>query len=418
MSPHVYLLGLMFADKVFSIDSLTPERLYKLEIRSGCNQLVVPIKDEAADLWVFRRYEQIATKREMSNDQLPYATIKTHLKDIGHIAGFREVLKPYSFRYGTGNAFDRSLDVSSNMRNGIMNHSNDKVFKDHYFSRTISLDVQAVVRSTQPQRDLIQAACSMSRSIDPNRPRYLTSEQKQSIAKDPEIQKMEKRLKQNSMNIQEYEKCKRDIRNKKQRMRYQILRQSRRDYEKTQPEKDIQQQLLGKGFEEKMETVPKESQRTQGHERLILAATSPPESSVAAEMTRKVEAINAVKDYCSFEEGEMPRRRAEDPCANYKPQETDDTRKKAIEEAKDVFFKENRPKICFICLGNEGLVLEKRLYCFASPGDLSKHFKRHLMQFNESKGEECRLCKVHLSNSLHMRRHAFEQHGTVSNNFR
>ena len=35
-----------------------------------------------------------------------------------------------------------------------------------------------------------------------------------------------------------------------------------------------------------------------------------------------------------------------------------------------------RPKICFICLGNETLPFNVHVCSFSSPSDLSKHFKR------------------------------------------
>jgi hypothetical protein len=38
--------------------------------------------------------------------------------------------------------------------------------------------------------------------------------------------------------------------------------------------------------------------------------------------------------------------------------------------------KEKRLAICFLCLGDESLPLEKRISTFARPGDVTKHFKR------------------------------------------
>jgi hypothetical protein len=40
--------------------------------------------------------------------------------------------------------------------------------------------------------------------------------------------------------------------------------------------------------------------------------------------------------------------------------------------------------MCFLCLGEQSLLFEKRIYKFASPGDLTKHFKRkHLAYIKE-----------------------------------
>jgi hypothetical protein len=97
----------MFADNVFSIPELTPEGLFKLDIRPECNSLDVPIRKEVADLCVFRRYEQTTTKSIITDKPLPYHTIKTHMKDVGEITGFRDVARPYCLRYGAANAFDK-----------------------------------------------------------------------------------------------------------------------------------------------------------------------------------------------------------------------------------------------------------------------------------------------------------------------
>jgi hypothetical protein len=46
----------MFADDAFSIPGLTLECLFQLDIRPECNALDVPIREEIADLCIFRRY--------------------------------------------------------------------------------------------------------------------------------------------------------------------------------------------------------------------------------------------------------------------------------------------------------------------------------------------------------------------------
>jgi hypothetical protein len=97
----------MFADKVFSISELTPENLFTLDIPPGCYSLEVPIREEVADLCVFRRYKQTATERTISRERLPYHTLKKHMQDVGEITGFKDVARPYCLRYGAANAFDK-----------------------------------------------------------------------------------------------------------------------------------------------------------------------------------------------------------------------------------------------------------------------------------------------------------------------
>jgi hypothetical protein len=50
--------------------------------------------------------------------------------------------------------------------------------------------------------------------------------------------------------------------------------------------------------------------------------------------------------------------------------------KQALSDAMLLVFTEKRTTTCFLCLGEQSLPFEKRTYKFASPGDLTKHFKR------------------------------------------
>jgi hypothetical protein len=49
-----------------------------------------------------------------------------------------------------------------------------------------------------------------------------------------------------------------------------------------------------------------------------------------------------------------------------------DAEKQALSAALLLVFTEDRTTTCFLCLGEEGLPLEKRIKKFASPGDLTK----------------------------------------------
>ncbi|PZD23864.1 DUF3435 domain containing protein [Pyrenophora tritici-repentis] len=418
LSPHVFLLGLMFADNVFSIPDLTPERLFRLDIRPECNSLEVPIRKEVADLCVFRRYRQTATKRTITNEQLPYPTLKTQMKDVGEITGFKDVARPYCLRYGAANAFDKDGNTSVDLRNMIMKHANTDVFLNHYLSRRITTDTQAVVRGLAPQEEIMQAACRMSRWIDPERPRFLTDEQKQSVDQHPRIRRLLLQRAKLGKLSPDYKELQKKIRNEKQQLRYALRSRIRQDYDTTQAEKDIQRQLSGGTFKEKIKTdLRRCSERTQEHMKLIESIMSLPGSSLPEEIQRRSEAISAVAAYCHFEEGGMTRNHRVGPCVNYGSPETVNMDELTLKEAKEVFKKEKRPTICFICLGNEALTVRRRVYRFSSPGDLSKHFKRHLTEFNDGTGEECNLCVVHLEDANHMQRHAFDKHGTVSQSF-
>jgi hypothetical protein len=110
LSPHVFLLGLIFADNAFLAPTLTSaEQLSRLDIRPGTNQLEIPLKPSMSNIPIFRKSIATAYGNEISPDKpLPYTTLRPLLKTIGILCGLLHILRPYCLRYGAGNAFNQS----------------------------------------------------------------------------------------------------------------------------------------------------------------------------------------------------------------------------------------------------------------------------------------------------------------------
>ena len=118
------------------------------------------------------------------------------------------------------------------------------------------------------------------------------------------------------------------------------------------------------------------------------------ETTLKKEFRRRNAAINAVAAYCHFQEGGATTQ----PHARLSTQRVSPTlsmetnpqlaaaeaEKQALSDAMLLVFTEKRTTTCFLCLGEESLPFEKRTKKFASPGDLTKHFKRkHLAHIKE-----------------------------------
>jgi len=56
------------------------------------------------------------------------------------------------------------------LQNMIMQHAKIDTFIKHYLRRKVTADTRAIVSGYEPQRDLMRAACRMTRWIDLNRP--------------------------------------------------------------------------------------------------------------------------------------------------------------------------------------------------------------------------------------------------------
>jgi hypothetical protein len=305
------------------------------------------------------------------------------------------------------------------MQNLMMGHASISTFQKHYLSRRITVDTQAVVRGIQPQAAIIRAACTMSRSIDSRRPRRLTPQQSASVNDHPTIRALldqRERLKR-SLDTKDpkYTALTSKINRERQRQRHALLQEIKDRWELEQPVRDVERQLAGEEFKADTELV--HDAMLPAHRELANSILSEPGATIEEEMARRNRAIRAVTLYCGIEEGGMnptrTRRRDRNGAPLVKSQLEHE--EQALEAARVAVYKEKRPKICFLCLGNERSPLAQRIHPFSSPGDLSKHFRRkHLKHFEEGKRLSCKLCKVPLVHKMHLQRHAIDVHGTVS----
>jgi hypothetical protein len=216
----------------------------------------------------------------------------------------------------------------------------------------------------------------------------------------------------------------RRIANEKKRLRAALLTEIQERYEREGPVKVIEQQLAGMKISKEPKIASYFSEDTLPEQRRLIETMilAPPGETLEEEHQRRNDAINAVTAYCKVEEGNMcggrkrcgGRRKAvvvkkEDP-----PSPEEEALKAAM---LSVYIKDPKERlmICFMCLGNEGAPLHKRIYSFSRPGDLSKDFKRkHLRRVEEGEDPECKLCKMSLDHKMHLQCHAARIHGTIS----
>ncbi|CAM6005577.1 unnamed protein product, partial [Sphagnum balticum] len=159
--------------------------------------------------------------------------------------------------------------------------------------------------------------------------------------------------------------------------------------------------------------------------RLAETVITLPGTTIEEEFRRRNAAIDVVAAYCHFQEGgaaAIPRKRSSTrrtsptPSREASPQLTAaEAEKQALSDAMLLVFTEKRTTTCFVCLGEQTLPFEKRTYKFASPGDLTKHFKRkHLAHIKEGDRPKCKVCRMGLQHKQHLQNHAESIHGTVS----
>ena len=314
------------------------------------------------------------------------------------------------------------------MQNLIMGHANIRTFLKHYLSRRVTVDTQAVVRGILPQDALMRAACTMSRSIDARRPRRLTQEQSASVNDNPTIRSLlaqREQLKgrlENGTKHPKYKELSRKLNQERQRQRHALLQEIKERWEYEQPVRDVEQQLDGKEAEGVAAVVKSYDAMLPAQRALADAVLTQPGTSLKEEVSRRNRAIRAVMDYCGIEEGgtSCSRRkrgssRVVSPIKSKEELQLQTHEEAVLEAAKVSVYKEKRPTVCFVCLGNENLPMEDRVHSFFTPGDLTKHFRRkHLANMNKGESVRCKLCQTDLVHKMHWQRHASDVHGTVS----
>ncbi|KAJ5028917.1 hypothetical protein PSV08DRAFT_369849 [Bipolaris maydis] len=277
------------------------------------------------------------------------------------------VTYPYSLRYAGGKAFNENIlthlvgNISEAIQNLIMGYASIATFLKHYLSRRITVDTQAVVR----------------------------------------------------------EHLKRTLRNPtkqpKQRRRHALLKDVKEQWEFEQLVRDVERQLAGLETNDDLELV--HDIMLPAQKKLCDSVLSKPGATIEEEVARRNCAIYAVTLYCGIEEGGMSpiRKGGRSRNAALPAKSQPGHEQELLELAKVSVYKEKRPRVCFLCLGNEGLPLAQRIYAFSTPGDLSKHFgRKHLKNIQTRRDLSCKLCMVPLVDKTHLQRHAEEIHGTVS----
>ncbi|PLB49659.1 hypothetical protein P170DRAFT_356643, partial [Aspergillus steynii IBT 23096] len=74
-----------------------------------------------------------------------------------------------------------------------------------------------------------------------------------------------------------------------------------------------------------------------------------------------------------------------------------------------------RPLFCFICFSQQNLDIKKQAYRFSSYGDITKYIKRKYLCHISTQSEiKCDVCGEIFSCKMHLQRHAFDIHSTVT----
>ena len=110
LSPHTFLLGMLFNDNAFRPPAIkSMGDLRRLILEGGRQQMEVPLKPEKAENYVFCRIEVIKGRIKCHRDQpISVSSLSAQFQTFGEIAGFKWSLFTHRFRYGGGTILNES----------------------------------------------------------------------------------------------------------------------------------------------------------------------------------------------------------------------------------------------------------------------------------------------------------------------
>ncbi|KAL1972845.1 hypothetical protein VTN31DRAFT_6387 [Thermomyces dupontii] len=433
LSPHIFLLGMLFHIKAFKAAGLDgPEKLYGLQVLKGLREQSLELRDEIQDKFVFCELIKTADGVRLDGSTALSANAARYtMRRVGEITGFSDPVTPYSLRYAAAKAFNDSPDVSEQLQNVIMQHANSRTFERHY-SVGIHVDTQALIRGQPQEPAVMPLACSMRRTKDPRRPRRLTADDSTALDRQPALRILKRRKEdlckekarlrdappdQYQRVCQEYERAKSEYRNARRRASRRLISRKREAYQREQPVQDVERQLRGSiPKDEVIGALPDSPIMSPQHLALVEAVLQPPGDTLELDLNRRIAAVKAVSVYCGVVEGAVKRPAQRERHGVGGPEAEAERASRLREAMAKVFVRSrtDRPKICFLCLGDEQRSIDQRVYEFASSGSLTRHFNNvHLRRHWEGK-TRCSLCSEDLCCKVVLVNHALTRHGTIS----
>ncbi|EDN08221.1 predicted protein [Histoplasma mississippiense (nom. inval.)] len=426
LSPHTFLFGILFFFEAFSAPSLTSmAKLRGLEIGGGRQQLLIPLKPEMANHYVFCRVaKEDGEVRIFPEEKMdPSSSVRT----MAEIAGFLHCWFNHRFQYGGGLILNKSESspeacqyphVSGTLYStqcGPQYAGTDQRLGPQFPSDTSHHADRPLSRQTASTTS--DGCAEGDRGTGPraagSHPKARPGQTACRAANDPgAIEKLEKRTA--------------DVNKTRKRLLYKYRKRVREEFDDEQAVIDIERQLSG-------EAVDEEAKETLQDEQLLPAMiylfskllTWPTSRSVEVELRRRDAGADAVQMYCGVLEG-GPRRgrrpKAPPPPPPHPPQAPDGTNDAndahgevtsaggwddALRAAEEHIRDAKQPRGCFECYAHPGSSDHRRVHRYSRPADLGRHFRdEHLRHLKDGEPAWCSWCQIKLEHRMHVQSHA------------
>ncbi|KAH8744716.1 hypothetical protein F5883DRAFT_722125 [Diaporthe sp. PMI_573] len=248
LSPHVFLLAIIFRYKAFESSSLNknPQELGQTRIHQGENEIYLAFRSDILNKYIFRKPVKTASGYRMGEERLSQGMMSKWISTMGMLSGFEHRTMAYNLRYMAGNSLDRNVNISSALRDLVMDHApNSNTFQKHYLERNVCADLWAIHRDREPQQALLEQATSLGHSVSHRRPIDLTLQQAEELKKHPRYQRVDKEWKAALPKSAQRRALGLKRKALWTRMRKSKLAKIRDEWSKTQGVEDVERQIAG-----------------------------------------------------------------------------------------------------------------------------------------------------------------------------
>jgi hypothetical protein len=113
-SPHTFIFGILLWLQAFEVPTLSSmERLRKLFVQGGRQQMELPLKREVEGYYVFCKTDVINGRPVLQwNQPMTDGAMSGRLRNLGEIHGLLQSMFAHRFRYGGGKMLNESSAVS------------------------------------------------------------------------------------------------------------------------------------------------------------------------------------------------------------------------------------------------------------------------------------------------------------------
>ncbi|KAK0739030.1 hypothetical protein B0T21DRAFT_361787 [Apiosordaria backusii] len=184
----VLMIAIGLLDDAFKNKFSSVQDLYSIRTSSNRGSLDLCWKESILDVPIFRHPGSDCLRTSSCVQPIRYNTYLQYLHMLGEHSGFMEVLTPYAFRRGAGEAIEGV--ATQGQLQQVMNHRDAGIYQA-YINERVQVDVVAAIIGQPSKPALMRAATHLGRSVDPRAPVKPTADDLKIVGREHHLEELE-----------------------------------------------------------------------------------------------------------------------------------------------------------------------------------------------------------------------------------